>query len=170
MTLTQAIEIIEQHIDDPHIGLPQDVFYLMSRLTPLVNVDLLIKDQDNRVLLAWRQDKFAGAGWHIPGGIVRYKETLAQRIDQVAITEIGQKVNFNPEPVTINEIHRPHASRGHFISFLYICSIEHGFIPDNSDLKKTDPGYLQWHDRCPDNLIEVHELYRKYIENDQIAY
>jgi colanic acid biosynthesis protein WcaH len=53
---------------------------------------------------------------------------------------------------------------------LYICSIEHGFIPDNSDLKKTDPGYLQWHDRCPDNLIEVHELYRKYIENDQIAY
>jgi len=165
MTLTQAIEIIDQHAATPKRGLPQEVFYLMSRLTPLVNVDLLIKDQNNRVLLAWRQDQFAGAGWHIPGGIVRYKETLEQRIQQVALTEIGQKVDYNLAPITINEIHRSHATRGHFISFLYNCSIEESFIPTNEGLKETDPGYLAWHDVCPKQLIDVHELYRPYIEN-----
>jgi len=163
MTLTQAIEIIDQHAANPEKGLPQDVFWLVSRLTPLVNVDLLIKDQSNRTLLAWRQDQFAGAGWHIPGGIVRYKETLEHRIEQVAMTEIGRSIKFNPSPIAINEIHRPHATRGHFISFLYICSIDSSFEPDNTGLNKTDPGYLLWHDVCPNDLIQAHEIYREYI-------
>ncbi len=170
MTLTEAINIIDRHANTPEKGLPQDVFYLISRLTPLVNVDLLIKDKDSRVLLAWRQDQFAGAGWHIPGGIVRYKETLEQRIKQVALTEIGQEVDYNPAPIAINEIHRAHATRGNFISFLYICTVDSSFSPNNSNLYKTDPGYLVWHDTCPNNLIEVHELYRPYIDNPSVKY
>jgi colanic acid biosynthesis protein WcaH len=123
----------------------------------------LIKDKHNRVLLAWRDDQFAGAGWHIPGGIVRYKETIEQRIQQVALTEIGCEVDFDPEPITINQIHRSHDTRGHFISFLYNCSVNQSFIPDNSDKHNHEPGFLDWHIVCPDNLIEVHEMYRKYI-------
>ena len=161
--LLNAIKLIESYIDDAKIGLPQDVFWFISRLTPLVNVDLLIKDQNNRVLLAWRQDQFAGAGWHIPGGIVRYKETLEQRIQQVALAEIGQAVQYDSKHIALNEIHRTHATRGHFISFLYNCSIDGSFIPDNEDLKETDPGYLAWHQYCPENLIAVHEMYRKFI-------
>jgi len=161
--LLEAIKLIESHIDDPQIGLPQDVFWFISRLTPLINVDLLIRDQNNRVLLAWRQDQFAGAGWHIPGGIVRYKETLEQRIQQVALTEIGQAVQYDPKHIAFNEIHRAHATRGHFISFLYNCSIDESFIPNNKGLKETEPGYLAWHECCPDNLIAVHEMYRLFI-------
>jgi len=163
MNLTQAIKIIDQHANNPERGLPQDVFWLVSRMTPLVNVDLLIKDSNNRVLLAWRQDKFAGAGWHIPGGIVRYKETLEDRIKQVALTEIGQVIEYDLTPIAINEIHRPHSTRGHFISFLYQCTIDNKFEPDNTGRLETDPGYLAWHAECPSNLIQVHELYRSYI-------
>ncbi len=165
MTLTQAIKIIEQHASSPEDGLPLELFWLVSRLTPLVNVDLLIKDRFNRVLLAWREDQFAGKGWHIPGGIVRYKETLEERIQQVALTEVGKKVKYDPNPIDINQIHRTHATRGHFISFLYICSVDSDFEPENQDLNQTDPGYLAWHQKCPVNLIEVHELYRNYIND-----
>jgi colanic acid biosynthesis protein WcaH len=161
--LLEAIETVESYIDNPKVGLPQSVFYFVTRLTPMVNVDLLIKDQNNRVLLAWRQDQFAGAGWHIPGGIIRYKETIENRIQEVARNEIGCEVSFDPKPLVTNQIHRTHDTRGHFISFLYNCTIDESFIPDNSDLDKTDPGYLVWHDECPDNLIEVHELYRPFI-------
>ena len=161
--LINAINTIESYIDNPQIGLPQDVFRFISRLTPLVNVDLLIKDQENRVLLAWRQDQFAGAGWHIPGGIVRYKETLDQRIQQVALAEIGQAVQYDSNHIALNEIHRTHSTRGHFISFLYSCSIDETFTPNNDGLKENEPGYLTWHECCPDNLITAHEMYRTFI-------
>jgi len=164
MHLLQAIEKIDTDANNPQQGLPQDVFYLVSRLTPLVNVDLLITDPTNRVLLAWRNDQFAGEGWHIPGGIVRYKETLEQRIQKVALTEIGREVEYDLTPIKITEIHRPHATRGHFISFLYKCSINESFTPNNQNVKPNESGYLKWHQPCPDNLIDVHELYRPYIE------
>lgn len=168
MNLFQAISFLDQSVENPETGLPLEVFHLISRLTPLVNVDLLIKDNNNRTLLAWRDDQFAGAGWHIPGGIVRYKETLEQRIEQVALTEIGQKVDFDPTPVTMNEIIRPHATRGHFISFLYACSAKSDFEPDNKQLLPNDAGYLAWYSTCPDNLIPVHEMYRPFIEEHKL--
>lgn len=161
--LTDAIQVIESHIENARLGLPQAVFELLSRLTPMVNVDLLIKDHNNRTLLAWRDDEYAGQGWHIPGGIIRYKEIAAERIQQVALSEIGQEVAFNETPLAMNQVICKHVTRGHFISFLYACSIKKDFIPNNDALRPVDPGFLQWHEQCPDNLVEVHEMYRQFI-------
>ena len=60
---------------DPNGGLPEELFLFVSRLVPMVNVDLFISDDQGRVLLTWRDDEIFGAGWHIPGGMIRYKET-----------------------------------------------------------------------------------------------
>jgi colanic acid biosynthesis protein WcaH len=163
--LIDAIASIEQHINDAKVGLPFEVFEFISRLTPLVNVDLLIKDKHNRVLLAWRDDAFAGKGWHIPGGIVRFKETLDNRIQQVAHREIGRQVIFNPKPLAINQFICGHETRGHFISLLYDCEIDDDFHPCNVGRKPTEPGYLAWHSHCPDNLVKVHDVYAEYICN-----
>ena len=74
MDINEIIRMLEEKIENPRIGLPQEVFFLVSRLTPMVNVDLLIKDEKGRTLLAWRDDEFVGKGWHVPGGIIRFKE------------------------------------------------------------------------------------------------
>jgi len=163
MKLKEAISIIEAEIPDPKIGLPIEIFNLISRLTPLVNVDLLIKDENNRTLLSWRDDQFSGIGWHIPGGIVRFKETLATRINQTAQKEIGCLVEFNPTPIAINEINCSHITRGHFISFLYECNLTSTLTSNHITENPTDPGYLRWHDKCPLNIIPSHEIYRQYI-------
>ena len=164
MKLDDAITVLDHHIDDPTAGLPDDIFYFISRTTPLVNVDLLIKDEEGRTLLAWRDDMYAGTGWHLPGGIVRYKETFEARVRKVAETEIGTNVAFDPEPVTMNQlIHHKHRNRGHFISILYRCALSRSFVTENRGLKKNDPGYLQWHVRCPENMIRYHDIYREYI-------
>jgi colanic acid biosynthesis protein WcaH len=52
----------------------------------MVNVDLFISDDQGRVLLTWRDDEIFGAGWHIPGGMIRYKET-AGRASRPTIAE-----------------------------------------------------------------------------------
>jgi ADP-ribose pyrophosphatase YjhB (NUDIX family) len=163
MKIEDAIQTLESHIQDPKIGLPLEIFHFISRLIPMVNVDLLIKDEKGRTLLAWRDDEYCGSGWHIPGGIIRHKERLENRINEVAKQEIGTYVQFEPEPTAMNQVMASHETRGHFISFLYKGFIPGNFCPDDGNHTKTDPGYLEWHETCPQNLIEVHEMYRKYV-------
>lgn len=164
MNIADAIAELNKHVPNPSAGLPDEVFYYISRTTPLVNVDLLIKDENGRTLLSWRDDQYAGKGWHVPGGIVRFKETLETRIKKVAETEIGVDVRYDPTPIAMNElIHYERDVRGHFISILYKCTLSSTFIPENKGLAPAAAGYLAWHNACPANLIKYHEIYRKYI-------
>ena len=164
MDIFQATEFLKQAVPDPTAGLPDDVFYYISQTTPLINVDLLIKDEKKRTLLAWRDDKYSGQGWHIPGGIIRFKETLETRVQKVAETEVGTTVKFDPSPLTINQLIRHDREvRGHFISILYNCSLPRAFEPANFSRTPQDAGYLMWHEKCPDNLLSFHEIYRSYI-------
>ena len=169
--INAAIGVLERSIDNAAVGLREELFRFVSRLTVMVNIDLLVKDELNRVLLSWRDTEFSGAGWHVPGGIIRYKESLEDRIRKVAQSEIGTVVDFDSNPVAINQIIKNHTTRGHFISILYICSLPSDFTPDNGSLSETEPGFLKWHEKCPDNLIEVHDvLYREHIEATRVRY
>lgn len=164
ISISEAVAVLDGHVTNPSEGLPDELFLYISRTTPLVNVDLLVKDEDGRTLLSWRDDKYAGKGWHIPGGIVRFKETLETRIKKVAEIEIGMDVSFDPVPIAINQIiHPKKATRGHFISVLYKCFLSNRFSPINRGLSLKDNGYLMWHDGCPRNLIKAHGIYKRYL-------
>lgn len=164
MNINEAIEYLDKCAPNPTSGLPDEIFYFISRMTPLINVDLLIKDEKGRSLLGWRDDKYTGRGWHVLGGIIRFKETFETRIKKVAEIEVGVQVQFDPSPIAMNEIISKEGEiRGHFISLLYKCSLSSTFIPENKNLKETDPGFLRWHEKCPDDLLHWHEIYRKYL-------
>lgn len=162
MEIDEAIKFLEKQIKNPEEGLPEKIFLFISRITPLINVDLLIKDEGGRTLLSWRDD-IHGRGWHIPGGIVRFKEKFETRIRKVTEKEIGAEIEFEKVPLAVNEIICKHDTRGHFISFLYRCFLSEKFIPENKGLNEKDAGYLRWHSSCPENLIKVHEVYKKFI-------
>jgi len=161
--MKKALKIIDDHASNPEQGLPEEIFLFISRKTPMINVDLLIKDEKGRILLAWRKDKYSGAGWHVPGGIIRYKEKIEKRIKEVARLEIGVPVKFDKTPIAINQFILKQKERAHFISLLYNCFLESGFMPKNKGLKPGDSGYLKWHSKPPANLIKVHEIYRKHM-------
>jgi colanic acid biosynthesis protein WcaH len=165
MNLADAVSILDQAVPNPSHGLPDEVFYYVSRTTPLINVDLLIKDEKGRTLLSWRNDPYCGAGWHIPGGIIRFKETIENRVQKVAEREVGGPVEYDPTPIKITEMFHPErADRSHFISLLFKCHLPSTFTPENKGLGETDVGFLKWHAGCPDNLIVYHDhFYRDYI-------
>jgi ADP-ribose pyrophosphatase YjhB (NUDIX family) len=163
MNIAKAIAAFDKHVKNPSEGLSEELFLFVSRVTPMVNVDLLLKNENGSTLLAWRDDQDCGEGWHLPGGIVRFKEKLNTRILEVAKKEIGTKVEFEPNPIATNEIMLKQKTRGHFVSFLYKCHLPNNFTPGNRGLKETDAGYLKWHNSCPDNLLKAHEIYRRYI-------
>lgn len=165
MQVRSLIETLESRIKDPSQGLPEELFLFVSRPTPIVNVDLLLKNSKNETLLTWRDDEFYGPGWHVPGGIVRFKETAATRIHAVAEKELGAKVEFRHTPLAINEIiSAGRSTRGHFISLLYDCELISTLDPSLE--YKTSPirhGEWAWHASCPNELIPVHEIYKQYI-------
>jgi colanic acid biosynthesis protein WcaH len=165
LELKKNIDIVESFVKNPSKGLPEEVFLFVTRITAMINVDLLIKNENNQTLLTWRDDGYYSPGWHVPGGIIRYKEKIADRVRAVAKNELGAEVDFNPAPLAINDvIHDTRKNRGHFISILYRCSLT--TQPDESlRCKRNLPhqNEWQWHDACPDNIIFVHEMYRKLI-------
>lgn len=164
-TLAERLAAIGGELDDPHRGLPEELFLFISRLTPLVNVDLLIKDAQGQILLTWRDDGYDGPGWHIPGGIVRYKESLAQRIAQVAHLELGATVSHAAAPLALHEIvHPTRPARGHFISLLYPCTLTSALDSDRAHRGGVpQAGAWAWFASCPDDLIPVHDIYRSYL-------
>jgi ADP-ribose pyrophosphatase YjhB (NUDIX family) len=167
LSLTDAIQTLDQAAPDPRTGLPEDLFLLVSRLTPLVNVDLLIQDQQHRTLLTWRADAVYGNGWHVPGGIIRYKETAHQRIREVASSELGATVEFDPTPITIVESMARERNRGHFISLLYRCRLSSEPDPQLRALADPpQPGAWRWHEGAPADLLEVHDVYRRFLRPD----
>ena len=164
INMSDAISYLQKQVPNPSQGLPDEVFYYISSTTPLINVDLMIKDECGRILLSWRDDQYSGKGWHIPGGIIRFKETIEERIYQVSINEVGCVVEYDPVPLTVKQvIHKDRNKRAHFISLLFNCRLPGCYQPDNHGLTLEDPGYLMWHYGVPEQFLACHNIYRQYL-------
>lgn len=167
-------EILKLKIDASK-GLPEELFLLVSALTPIPNVDLLIQDIEGRILLSWRDDEYYGKGWHIPGGCIRFGEKIEDRIQKTAIEEIGCNVEFQKEPLAIKDVivYPNHALvnpniRGHNITILYKCVLPKTYCIDNQDKIESDRGYLKWFNKIPNDLLKVHDVYKEIFENNNL--
>ena len=54
MNLKELIKEVEKQEFDPTIGLPETLFEFATRITPMVNVDLLVRNFKKEILLTWR--------------------------------------------------------------------------------------------------------------------
>ncbi|MDR2391572.1 MAG: NUDIX domain-containing protein [Planctomycetota bacterium] len=162
--MNAALQTLDSLIGDPRQGLPEEIFLFASSITPMVNADLLVRDDEGRILLSWRDDEHSGQGWHVPGGIVRFQETLEERLQKTALREFGSPVEFDPRPLEhVEFIERDHRERGHFVTFVYACRLPAGWNAASQPWKPGEAGYLAWHAAFPENMIQVHHYYRKYF-------
>jgi colanic acid biosynthesis protein WcaH len=142
-------------------GLPTPVFRFVTEVSATANVDLLVRDSDKRVLLAWRDDAF-GTGWHVPGSIIRHREDIAHRISACAHDEFGCAVDVDERPVAILQIFD---DRGHSVSLCFLALlrgsptkriIEQGVSPEHGD--------LCWFATLPAQLYPSHLIYRNLLD------
>ncbi|WP_049945437.1 NUDIX domain-containing protein [Butyrivibrio sp. AC2005] len=160
---------------DPRKGLPESLFLLTASLTPIPNVDLFVTDSNKRFLLSWRDDKYYGCGWHIPGGCIRMLETFEERVQKTAIEELGTSVICDNNPVlTVESLtvkdrfaENTNLQRTHNICMLFECKLPEGYSIDGFNAGKTekDQGYLRWFDYLPEDFLDVQvPLYKEFIE------
>ena len=176
MTLHEAIRnlqlVMNEEGIDPTNGLPQELFLFATTLIPCTNIDLFVTDENRRLLLTWRDDEFYGQGWHIPGGCLRLKETLDNRIQQTAINELGSKVIYDRDFITRETMATEERSqltnqleRSHNISMLFFCRFPEGYEVKNKENDEHTRGYLKWFDHTPADLLKAHKgLYGDIID------
>ena len=164
MQREEALAVLDSWASDPRAGLPEELFLFISRLVPMINVDLLITDDQGRIMLTWRDDELFGAGWHVPGGMIRYKETAEERVRATALAELGAEVTFDPCPIVGQIIEPERRLRGHLIPLTYRCRLTSP--PDEeSRFKGGDPqrGQWHWHASFPEDMIAIHNFYRRFF-------
>jgi ADP-ribose pyrophosphatase YjhB (NUDIX family) len=158
------IEALESLVGDPSRGLPEDIFLFVGRITPLINVDLLIQDVRGRTLLTWRDDGHFGCGWHVPGGVIRYKEAAADRVRACASEELGAEVSFDPAPIFVMETIIDSRDRGHAVSLLFRCRL--ATPPDRATEAGPEApaaGQWRWHQGAPPDLLDVQSQYARFF-------
>jgi ADP-ribose pyrophosphatase YjhB (NUDIX family) len=162
--MKNLISQLESLTENPRKGLPDDLFYFVGRVTPFVNVDLLLRDNSGKVLFTWRDDPHSGIGWHLPGGIIRFQESWLSRVRKVAETEIGVTLDGVYGPSAINElIDLSTKERSHFISLLFDCTID---STNNLYLQKKcekNPHHFLLSHGVPENLLPKHRIYSTNI-------
>lgn len=150
-------------------GLPEKIFLAVSSILPIANVDLLILDEQGRVLLSWRDDPYFGRGWHLPGGCLRYKETMLERVRKTARSELGAEVEVAEHPLAIRDVilgkeeEQPRL-RAHHLAVLYECRIKQSVkaLPQGS--AEPVAGELKWFAALPPELLPVHDVYKDIFE------
>jgi ADP-ribose pyrophosphatase YjhB (NUDIX family) len=168
--VADAIRTLDAAIGQPHPGsLPLEVFLLVSRLMPLFTADVWIEDDAGRVLLTWREDPYFGSGWHVPGSVVRFQESIAHRLRECAREELGAEIEFDPLPFDLmEEIQEGARDRGHNISAAYRCRLLSGPDPARAyHVGSGDPprpGEWAWHTSCPPDILTVHRCYERHFK------
>lgn len=64
-------------------------FLDVLRLTPLVAIDLIVKDSAGRVLIGHRRNRPARGTWFVPGGRILKDETLDAAFARIVDAELG---------------------------------------------------------------------------------
>ena len=176
--LERAISEIREYARENNLdfrkGLPEPLFLFATTMMPVANIDLLITNDNREVLLTWRDDIYFGKGWHIPGGCMRIKETIEERVQKTALDEIGSKVMYDKTPITVRESFadkdRPWLSnqleRSHNISLLFAAKLPEGYVIDNNGRQEHEAGYMKWFTNVPSDLLNAHrKLYGDVLQN-----
>ncbi|WDZ97716.1 NUDIX domain-containing protein [Herbaspirillum sp. WKF16] len=71
------------------MNLAPDDFALVIDSTPLVSIDLLIRNAGGEVLLGLRRNRPAQDFWFVPGGRIRKNEALGEALRRIALAELG---------------------------------------------------------------------------------
>jgi colanic acid biosynthesis protein WcaH len=69
--------------------LEAEPFAAVVRLTPLVSIDLIVRDRQERVLLGRRTQPPARGWWFVPGGRIRKDERLGDASARLLADELG---------------------------------------------------------------------------------
>ena len=116
------------------MSLQADNFLQIIDATPLVSVDLIIKNNKGEVLLGKRNNKPAQHFWFVPGGRIRKNESLDQAVKRIGQVELGLNLERSNARLigAFDHIYDDNFAEEPGINTHYVA-LGHEFIIDNAD-------------------------------------
>lgn len=147
-------------------------FGSVVRKTPLVSIDLIIRNEVGQILLGYRRNRPAQNCWFVPGGRVRKNESLDDACGRVSQSEVGLTLSrkngeflgvhehFYVDGFLSEEAEADTSTHYIVLAYLFLVSRKN-FVPCCDDQHHE----LLWWDttlmQCTDS---VHSYTRAYIE------
>lgn len=75
--------------------LPHAALLEVVKMTPLVSIDLIVRNQRGEVLLGLRKNEPARGWWFVPGGRIYKGESLQEAFSRIAREELGVTSSFD---------------------------------------------------------------------------
>ncbi|MHC4758994.1 MAG: GDP-mannose mannosyl hydrolase [Planctomycetota bacterium] len=69
-------------------------FERIVELTPLVSIDLLLRNSEGEYLLGYRKNETAKGSWFDPGGRIKKDERLSEAFKRITADELGTELDF----------------------------------------------------------------------------
>jgi colanic acid biosynthesis protein WcaH len=75
--------------------LEKELFSSIIQNAPLISIDLVVKNCDDKILLGKRVNKPAKNSWFVPGGRIFKDETIQDAFKRITKDEIGKAYNIS---------------------------------------------------------------------------
>lgn len=77
-----------------NVFIPPETFRIIVRNTPLVSIDLIVRNREGNVLLGFRRNRPAQGCWFVPGGRIAKNERREEAIRRISETELGLRFSL----------------------------------------------------------------------------
>ncbi len=85
------LDVRPNEFETTPVWLQPDTFAQVVELTPLVSLDLVLRDSERRILVGYRNNRPAQGTWFVPGGRVGKNETRAAAWSRITLSELGTR-------------------------------------------------------------------------------
>lgn len=113
----------------------QQNFLSIIDTTPLVSIDLILENNQGKILLGKRTNKPAMGFWFVPGGRIRKNETLDDAMQRISQTELGIRFSINDadllgayDHIYDDNFAGAEAINTHYVALAYQLSVSDGVI------------------------------------------
>ena len=155
---------------EPHPGewLQPEDFAHAVRVTPLVSIDLVVRDRRGRTLLGHRHHEPAKGFFFVPGGRITKNESLAAAFDRISRCELGlaQRIDAARFLGVFEHFYKANRLQApgfgtHYVVLAYELLLD----LDPAELPKDQHGHYAW--MSPEELLgrdDVHPNTKAYFQ------
>ncbi|MFT7261388.1 MAG: colanic acid biosynthesis protein WcaH [Glaciecola sp.] len=117
--------------DTSRVFLDKELFSTVIKSTPLISIDLVVKNNLGQTLLGQRLNKPAKGFWFVPGGRILKDESLATAFKRLTLEELGEEFNIaqsnllGPYDHFYNDNVFGDEFSTHYVAIAYVLLIDH---------------------------------------------
>ena len=150
--------------------LSEDTFKIIVASTPLISIDLIVRDNQNNILLGKRVNRPAKDYWFVPGGRVLKDESIEQAFNRLLKIELGIEKSEPTFKGVYQHFYDDNFSEDAFTTHYIVLAYEinyNGKIDCLPDVQHND---YQWFSRRSLlNNVDVHKHTKWYFQTDKQA-